>query len=202
MDTLLFIIIGYALGSIPFSLLITRLAGLGDIRNIGSGNPGATNVLRTGNKFLALLTLLADGAKGAIAFFIAYKFATPELAFITGTASIVGHCFPVWLGFKGGKGVATALGVWLISLPLVGVIAIAAWLTAALIWRTSSLSALISACIAPLSAYLFSAHGWFASSVSPLWATISTALISAIVIYRHKDNITRLRTGRESTIGK
>ncbi len=185
-------ILGYLLGSIPFGLLLAKLAGHGDIRNIGSGNIGATNVLRTGNKKLAILTLLLDGSKGAFAIFITGTFVNQESALIAGIFAIIGHCYPVWLKFKGGKGVATALGVFLAAVPFAGAIACATWLTTALISKTSSLSALIAVLTVPL--VTFFVYG-------PAPATIAL-LITALIWWRHKDNIKRLIKGEEPKIGK
>src|SRR3954466_1585304 len=145
---------GYLLGSIPFGLVLSRLAGYGDIRKIGSGNIGATNVLRTGNKLLAALTLILDSGKGAFAVLIAQQFG-PDTAVLAGAGSMLGHTFPVWLGFKGGQGVAPARGVLLaISWP-VGLVACAAWLLTAFVLRYSSLSALVALSLSPLAGWYF-----------------------------------------------
>lgn len=182
---------GYLLGSIPFGLVLTRLAGYGDIRQIGSGNIGATNVLRTGNKPLALATLLLDSGKGAIATLAAVYIAGPEAAIAAAAGSMLGHSFPVWLGFKGGKGVATSLGVLLaISWP-VGLAACATWLLAAALFRISSLSALIAIGASPVVA-------WFLAG--PEIAGLCL-FIAALVYIRHKDNIGRLLKGTEPKIG-
>ncbi|WP_411820170.1 glycerol-3-phosphate 1-O-acyltransferase PlsY [Hyphococcus formosus] len=189
MSIILPALIGYLLGSIPFGLVITKLAGLGDIRNVGSGNIGATNVLRTGRKDLALATLLLDGGKGAIAVFIALALGwRPEVA---GAAAFLGHCFPVWLSFKGGKGVATFMGT-LFALNLVaGLFAGAIWLSVAFLLRYSSLSALIAAAAMP---FVLFALGL------PTYAI--AALFMAMLIYiRHKENIARLISGTEPKIG-
>src|SRR5215470_15277351 len=146
-------ILGYLLGSIPFGLLLTRLAGLGDIRKIGSGNIGATNVLRTGNKGLALATLLLDGGKGAVAVLIA-RAVQPDLAVIAGAGAFIGHLFPIWLKFKGGKGVATALGTLLALNWEVGVLCCLTWLLVAVVFRCSSLSALLAIALSPVYAFL------------------------------------------------
>ena len=154
MTMLLWGLIGYLLGSIPFGLVLSRLAGYGDIRKIGSGNIGATNVLRTGNKLLAALTLILDSGKGAFAVLIAQQFGS-DAAVLAGAGSMLGHTFPIWLGFKGGKGVATALGVLLaISWP-VGLIACATWLLVAAVLRYSSLSALVALGISPVVGWYF-----------------------------------------------
>src|SRR5476649_1695608 len=146
-------LVAYLLGSIPFGLVLTRLAGYGDIRAIGSGNIGATNVLRTGNNKLALLTMLLDGAKGALAVVVAARFG-PDMAVISGAAVVLGHLFPVWLGFKGGKGVATAGGVLLAIAWPVGLIALAAWLAVAVLLRYSSAAALAACATAIVAGWL------------------------------------------------
>jgi glycerol-3-phosphate acyltransferase PlsY len=188
--TLLALLIGFLLGSIPFGLVLTRAAGLGDIRQIGSGNIGATNVLRTGDKKLALLTLLLDGAKGAAATLVAARFG-PGMAILAAGASVIGHMFPVWLGFRGGKGVATALGVLLALSWPVGLAAAAVWLATAVVTRYSSLAALVAAAATPFIA-------WFATEDRPRTALI--AGIAALVILRHHANIRRLARGEESRI--
>ncbi|MFV3073119.1 glycerol-3-phosphate 1-O-acyltransferase PlsY [Niveispirillum fermenti] len=182
---------GYLLGSIPFGLVLTRLAGYGDIRQIGSGNIGATNVLRTGNKLLALATLVLDSGKGAIATLAALWLGGVEAGIAAAAGSMLGHSFPVWLGFKGGKGVATSLGVLLaISWP-VGLAACATWLLAAAIFRISSLSALIAVGASPVV-------GWFLAG--PAIAGLCL-FIAALVFIRHHENIARLLKGTEPRIG-
>ncbi|UEM23747.1 glycerol-3-phosphate 1-O-acyltransferase PlsY [Skermanella mucosa] len=181
---------GYLLGSIPFGLVLSRIAGYGDIRKIGSGNIGATNVLRTGNKPLAALTLILDSGKGAFAVLIAKQFG-PDAAVLAGAGSMLGHTFPVWLGFNGGKGVATALGVLLaISWP-VGVIACLTWLLVAFALRYSSLSALVALGISPLTGWYFAGP-----QVGQL-----CAFIALLVYIRHHANIRRLLKGEEPRIG-
>jgi glycerol-3-phosphate acyltransferase PlsY len=184
------IVLAYLLGSIPFGLVLTRLAGYGDIRAIGSGNIGATNVLRTGDKRLALLTLLLDGAKGAAAVLIAGGFG-PDLAVVAGGAAVIGHLFPVWLGFKGGKGVATTLGVVLAIAWPVGLATLATWLAIAALFRYSSLAALTAAVLCPL-------YGWLLTGDPERVALIT--FLAALVILRHKPNIERLIRGEESKI--
>ncbi len=184
-------VLGYLLGSIPFGLLLTRMAGLGDIRNIGSGNIGATNVLRTGNKGLALATLLLDGAKGAAAVLIA-RAVYDDLAVVAGACAFLGHLFPVWLKFKGGKGVATALGTWIALAWPVGLLACATWLIVALIFRYSSLSALLAVALAPVYAI------WLGTPAL-IWFGIGVAVL---VWIRHHENIRRLLKGEEPKIGK
>jgi glycerol-3-phosphate acyltransferase PlsY len=190
------LLLGYLLGSIPFGVLLTRAAGLGDIRKIGSGNIGATNVLRTGNKLLALATLLLDGGKGAAAVLIAQYggggTGGPELMLAAGAGAILGHLYPVWLGFKGGKGVATGLGILLALDWRVGTLACVTWLAVALIFRFSSLSALLAFLLAPLYAWLMAA---------PRLA-IFALLLGALVWWRHRENICRLLKGEEPKIGK
>jgi glycerol-3-phosphate acyltransferase PlsY len=182
---------GYLLGSIPFGLLLTRLAGLGDIRNVGSGNIGATNVLRTGNKFIAVLTLLLDGGKGAAAVLITQVYA-PEATLVAALAVFAGHLYPVWLKFKGGKGVATFAGICLAYDPMMGLVYILAWILTAIISRYSSLAALAAALVGPVYAGLFLTD--FASSIF--------ALIAVLIFWRHSDNIRRLVDGKEPKIGK
>jgi len=185
------IIFGYLLGSIPFGLLFTHMAGLGDIRAVGSGNIGATNVLRTGNRWVAAATLIADGGKGAAAVLIARYVAGDTMAVLAGTAAFVGHIFPVWLKFKGGKGVATFLGLTLaLSFPI-GLAACATWLVTAAVTRISSLSALVAAALAP-------AYFWYAD----YWLVIPFAVFYAVLIFiRHRDNIRRILAGEEPRIG-
>jgi glycerol-3-phosphate acyltransferase PlsY len=184
-------VLGYLLGSIPFGLVLTRAAGFGDIRKIGSGNIGATNVLRTGNKPLALATLLLDGGKGAIAALIAAQF-SPLLAVIAGGAALLGHLFPVWLGFKGGKGVATTLGTLLAVNWMVGIAACLTWLAVAFGFRISSLSALVAVALSPLYAYIL--------GTGP--QVVFAAFAAALVWIRHSDNIGRMLKGTEPRIGK
>ncbi len=194
---LLAVVLGYLLGSIPFGLVLTRLAGLGDIRAIGSGNIGATNVLRTGRKGLALATLLLDGGKGAIAAAIALVLAGSDIALIAGCAAVVGHNFPVWLRFKGGKGVATTLGVILVTAWPVGVSACLTWLVVAFLFRISSLSALTALALSPLYAFVF-----VPPAQDPLAHVIGFTLLAALGFIRHAANIRRLLRGEEPKIGK
>ncbi|WP_426957344.1 glycerol-3-phosphate 1-O-acyltransferase PlsY [Muricoccus radiodurans] len=193
---------GYLLGSIPFGLILTRAAGLGDIRAIGSGNIGATNVLRTGNKALAAATLLLDGLKGAAAVWIVGALAAAYLApggegwriaaGVAAIAAVIGHCFPVWLGFRGGKGVATALGAFLALAWPVFVAAGLVWLVMAKVTRISSASALAGMIVAP-----FVGYAWGGGAVA--WPV---ALIVLVVLARHHANIRRLLAGTEPRIGQ
>lgn len=184
---------GYLLGSIPFGLLLTRLAGLGDIRAIGSGNIGATNVLRTGRKDIALATLLLDGAKAAVALLIARSVFGFDAGLLAGGLAFVGHCFPVWLGFKGGKGVAAFFGLLFAGLWPVGLIAGAVWLAMAGAFRMSSLSSLTAAAIAPIAAAALHAEPE---------AILFCAGLAGLIFFRHKDNIARLLAGAEPKIGQ
>ncbi|CCV14064.1 glycerol-3-phosphate 1-O-acyltransferase PlsY [Mesorhizobium sp. STM 4661] len=184
------LVFGYLLGSIPFGLLITGAAGLGDVRKIGSGNIGATNVLRTGNKGLAAATLVLDALKGTAAVLIAGRFA-PELGLWAGLGAFLGHLFPVWLGFKGGKGVATYLGVLIALAWQVALIFAVVWLAIALLARYSSLAALTAAIVVPIALYFLS---------TPQIAGL-LAVMSLIVIIKHRANISRLLAGTEGKIG-
>ena len=190
-------IVGYLLGSIPFGLLITRAAGLGDVRKIGSGNIGATNVLRTGRRELAALTLLLDAAKGFVAV-LATRYLWPgDAMFIAAIAVFLGHCYPVWLGFKGGKGVATFIGVLLGLAWPVGLIFCAVWLVIALARRMSSLAALTAAVTSPLFAYAAWLMGWGPDGTK-FGAT--AAILAALLIYNHRTNIGRLINNTEPKI--
>lgn len=185
-------VFGYLLGSVPFGLVIARMLGLGDLRKIGSGNIGATNVLRTGNKPAALATLILDSFKGAIAVLLARWLAAEDAAQVAGLMAFLGHCFPVWLGFRGGKGVATFLGLLLgLAFP-VGLAACATWVAGAALTRISSASALLAAALAPVWAW---ALGY--PSIVAL-----CALLAVIVWARHQANIRRILAGTEPRIGK
>ena len=185
---------GYLLGSIPFGVILTRMFGAGDLRQIGSGNIGATNVLRTGRKELAAATLILDGAKGAVAVLLARHF-VPELgdhaAMMAGAAAMIGHCYPVWLKFRGGKGVATLLGLAIALAWPIGLVFAAVWLGAVLLLRISSLGGMLGAVSAPLAAL---ALGY------PVYA-VGLAGLAVIVLRRHRENIARLRAGTEPRIG-
>ncbi len=183
---------GYLLGSIPFGLVLTRMAGLGDIRSIGSGNIGATNVLRTGRKGLALATLLLDGGKGAIAALIFHFWLGTEAGLAAGAGAVIGHNFPIWLKFKGGKGVATTLGTIIAMSWPVGLAACGTWIITAAIFRYSSLAALIALALAPV-------YAWF--YVSPLHSYVFAGL-AILGWVRHHANIHRLLKGEEPKIGK
>ncbi|APX16705.1 glycerol-3-phosphate 1-O-acyltransferase PlsY [Phaeobacter inhibens] len=189
---LLWAVIGYALGSIPFGLLLTRIMGLGNLRSIGSGNIGTTNVLRTGSKKAAALTLLLDGGKGAVAVLLARTLAGEDAAQLAGLAAFLGHCYPIWLKFQGGKGVATFLGLMLALAWPVGIACCLTWLAAAYLSKISSMGALVSAVTAPLWCLLLGA---------PITTGLA-ALLAAIILWRHKENIARLRIGTEPKIGQ
>lgn len=184
--------IGYLLGSIPFGLLIARLGGQGDIRQIGSGNIGTTNVLRTGRKDLAALTLLFDGGKAAAAFFIANHFLSFEAGLVAAGFALIGHCFPIWLKFKGGKGVATFLGALLAAHWPLGLMAVGIWIAVAVIFKMSSLAALMAAGLTPIIALLLGHQK----------VAILAAVLALIIYIRHKDNIGRILKGQEPKIGK
>lgn len=184
------LVIGYLLGSIPFGLILTRLAGLGDVRKIGSGNIGATNVLRTGNKKLAAAVLLLDALKGTAAVLIAARLGF-ELSLVAGLAAFLGHLFPVWLKFKGGKGVATYIGVLLGLAPVFVLVFAAVWLGMAKLFRYSSLAALTAAVAVPAALWIFGNR-----DVAMLFS-----VMSLITILKHKPNIERLFSGTESRIG-
>lgn len=196
-------IIAYLIGSVPFGLMLAKMAGHGDIREIGSGNIGATNVLRTGNKKLALTTLTLDAGKGG---FVSHLYFWMQLSLASAgdivifdykvsltlvLFAIIGHCFPIWLKFKGGKGVATALGALLAAVPLAGLAALITWIISALIFRVSSLAALIAAAIAPIVTY-------YIYGKEPAFIC---ALITLLIFIRHKDNIKRIIKGTEPKIG-
>ena len=184
---------GYLLGSIPFGVIATKLGGAGDLRKVGSGNIGATNVLRTGRKDLALITLIGDGGKGMAALLIV-RFATHDdlVSAVAGGAAFLGHLFPVWLGFKGGKGVATFLGVLLVAHWPAGVLAVLTWLAMAGVFRISSLAALTAAALAPF--FVLASDGAYPF----LWMA---AFMAVLIFVRHHANITRLLTGQEPKIG-
>jgi len=202
-------VVGYLLGSIPFGLIITRAAGVGDVRKIGSGSIGATNVLRTGRRELAAMTLLLDAAKGFAAVALA-RTVLPSLfptdpttalyaTYVAAVAAFIGHCYPVWLGFKGGKGVATMIGVLLALAWPVGLIFCAVWLLIAFTQKISSLSAITAAVTAPIFAYVAFLMGWAPEGI--VFALV-VALLSILLIVRHSSNIARLMAGTEPKIGQ
>ncbi|MDO3441652.1 glycerol-3-phosphate 1-O-acyltransferase PlsY [Agrobacterium sp. V1] len=185
-------LIGYLLGSIPFGLVLTRMAGLGDVRKIGSGNIGATNVLRTGNKKLAAATLLLDALKGTAAVLVANALWGYEASLVAGFFAFLGHLFPVWLGFKGGKGVAVYIGVLLGAAPLMMLAFALIWLATAFITRYSSLSALLAMLVIPVALWV----------VGPEKTAMLVTLLSVISWWKHRENIARLLAGTESRIGQ
>ena len=191
-DFAIAVIFGYLLGSIPFGLVLTRLAGLGDIRSIGSGNIGATNVLRTGNKALAAATLILDSGKGAAAALIIGTAFRPHTDVVAGLFAVLGHNFPVWLKFKGGKGVATSLGVLLAVAWPVGLAACLTWLAVAVITRYSSLSALLALAFSPFYALIWADYP----------VAIAAFILGVLGIVRHRANIQRLLAGTEPKIGR
>jgi glycerol-3-phosphate acyltransferase PlsY len=188
---LLSLLIGYILGSIPFGLLFAWLAGAGDVRKVGSGNIGATNVLRTGRRWAAAATLLCDAGKGLASVLIAWKFFGDGPALIAGAGAFFGHIFPIWLRFKGGKGFATFLGIMFALTWFGGAGVAVTWLGAAAIWRTSSLSALIAAGLAPIYMLLLR---------QPSYAVLAAAL-AVVIFVMHRENIRRLIAGNEPRIG-
>ena len=190
LDPSLALLLGYAFGSIPFGLILTRMAGLGDVREIGSGNIGATNVLRTGNKGIAAATLLLDGLKGYIPVFLAWQYFTNDIGWAA-LGAVLGHCFPVWLGFKGGKGVATNAGVCFgLGWPI-GVAYAAVWLAVLALTRISSLAGM-TAVVASVGAAWYFDRPTFAAALG---------LIAVIVLWLHRDNIRRLMKGEEPKVG-
>ncbi len=190
-NLLLAAIVGYGLGSIPFGLLLTRMAGLGDIRKVGSGNIGATNVLRTGNKGIAAATLVADAGKAAVAVLAARYLWGESAALVAGFAAFIGHLFPIWLRFRGGKGVATMIGALLALSWLVGLIFCAVWAFVAFTRRYSSLAALTAAATSPI----------FAFQISGMELAATAAALALLLFYRHHENISRLLKGEEPKIG-
>ena len=184
--------LGYVLGSIPFGVIVARLFGLGDLTAIGSGNIGATNVLRTGNKPAAAITLLLDIGKGLVAVLVAGTLSDPTGALVAGFGAFIGHLFPVWLGFRGGKGVATFLGVTLGVSWIAGLIALATWLAIALLARISSLSALVTASSAPIWLWIFAGPG----------AALLGLVMAVLLTIKHLPNIRRLMAGEEPRIGQ
>jgi glycerol-3-phosphate acyltransferase PlsY len=184
-------LLGYLCGSVPFGLLLTRAAGLGDIRSIGSGNIGATNVLRTGNRWLAAATLVLDAAKAAVPVLFARYYWGEDAAMVAAIFAFLGHCFPVWLSFRGGKGVAVMIGSLLALSWPVGLIFCAVWLLIAFARKTSSLAALTAAATAPIFAYVVVSE-WLAGAV---------AIMALLLFFQHRTNIARLIAGTEPRIG-
>ncbi|MCB2073238.1 MAG: glycerol-3-phosphate 1-O-acyltransferase PlsY [Novosphingobium sp.] len=191
MELMFALLLGYALGSVPFGLLLTRLTGAGDLRSIGSGNIGATNVLRTGRKGLAAATLLLDMGKGLLAVLLTWRL-FPDAAGIAGVGALLGHCFPVWLRFRGGKGVATLMGVSLGLAWPVGLVYAVAWVGMLAVTRISSLAGMTAAVAAPLAA-LGMGHGDHA---------VVLGVLAALLLFLHRANIARLRAGTEPRVGK
>ncbi len=181
----------YLLGSIPFGILVSKVFGLGNLRDIGSGNIGATNVLRTGNKLAALITLILDGLKGVLVVVVA-RFISEDAAITASIFVIIGHIYPVWLRFSGGKGVATFIGAILALSFVTGLLVCFIWIIIALIFRYSSLSAIVSSASAPIGVFLFYDNE----------ALVVTLFMTVLIWYRHKDNIRRLIDGSEAKIGK
>ncbi len=189
---ILWAVLGYLMGSIPFGMIIARVMGLGNLRKIGSGNIGATNVLRTGNKGAAALTLLLDAAKGAVAVLLARALAGEDAAQIAALTAFLGHCFPVWLGFRGGKGVATFLGLWMALDWRVGVACCVTWLVAAAIWRISSVGALAAAALSTTWIMVLTDGSTFILGI----------VLTLLIYWRHSANLARIKAGTEPKIGK
>jgi glycerol-3-phosphate acyltransferase PlsY len=198
MATLVFIVLAYLMGSVPFAVIVSRTMGLADPRSYGSGNPGATNVLRSGNKKAAVLTLIGDALKGWLAVYLAQRFADAWGVGDFGLAAValavfVGHLYPVFLRFAGGKGVATAAGVLIAIDPILGLAVVATWLIIAIFFRYSSLAALVAAVFAPLYYVFMFGFGPYAPAV---------IVMAILLIYRHRANIGKLIAGKESRIGQ
>lgn len=189
--TLLTLVISYLLGSIPFGLLLTRAFGKGDIREIGSGNIGATNVLRTGSKGLAAATLLLDAAKGAVAVYLAQRF-WPGSELHAAAGVLIGHLYPLWLRFRGGKGVATLLGILVVLLPIAAVVYAGIWISLLLVMRISSVAGMAAAASAPITAAVVGDTGRFPLLVG----------LALLVIWKHRDNVRRLVAGDEPRVGR
>lgn len=192
LEMIVSLVFGYLCGTIPFGLILTKSAGLGDIRSIGSGNIGATNVLRTGNKKVAALTLLLDALKGTIPALLMGWLYGPQAAVLAGLAAFFGHLFPMWLGFKGGKGVATTIGVLFGLFWPLGLIFIAVWIVMAFVFRISSLSALTASFASPFAAY----------AVGRGDLILPATIMAAAVFVTHRTNIARILKGEEPRIGK
>jgi glycerol-3-phosphate acyltransferase PlsY len=192
LEMLIALVFGYLCGTIPFGLILTKSAGLGDIRSIGSGNIGATNVLRTGNKKVAALTLVLDALKGTLPALLMGWLYGPQAAVLAGLAAFFGHLFPMWLGFKGGKGVATTIGVLFGLYWPLGLVFIAVWIAMAVIFRMSSLSALTASLLSPIAAWLVGQNS----------LVVPAAIMGAAVFITHRANIARIMKGEEPRIGK
>lgn len=192
MEHFIALAIGYLAGSIPFGLLLARVFGQGDIRKIGSGNIGATNVLRTGRKDLAVLTLLLDAAKAGLTGWLVQHFMGAPFGYLAAAAALIGHCYPVWLKFKGGKGVATFFGGLFALVWPIGIVAAVVWLGTAFLTRLSSLGALLACFVSTIVGVFF----------LPQAAGVMVGFMSAVIILRHRENIGRLMRGEESKIGK
>lgn len=190
-ETLFALALGYLFGSIPFGLVLTRLAGKGDVRKIGSGNIGATNVLRTGSKPLAALTLILDCLKATVAILLVQQLVGPEFGAMAAAGAMVGHLYPVWLGFKGGKGAATLLGVLIALLPIAALAYALVWIAVLLTTRISSVAGMSAAFSAPLGAYLLKSD-----------LTLLLLGFAALVLWKHRENIARLLKGTEPRIGQ
>ena len=186
------LLIGYLAGSIPFGLLLAKVFGQGDIRKIGSGNIGATNVLRTGRKDIAAMTLLLDAAKAGLTGWLVQHFLGVPFGYAAAAAALIGHCYPIWLKFRGGKGVATFFGALFALVWQIGILAAVIWLATAFITRYSSLGALIACVICTVVSLFFLPQG----------SGVMVGVMSAIILWRHRENIARLKRGEESKIGK
>src|SRR6266852_2077635 len=202
MATAVFILVAYLIGSLSFAVIVSRAFGLPDPRSYGSGNPGATNVLRSGKKLAALLTLAGDGGKGWLAVFLAARYAADYGVGATGVAGcavavFLGHLFPLFFGFRGGKGVSTAGGILLAIHPWLGLATLATWIIIALFFRYSSLAAIVSAVVAPLYAFLMLLLGFDLGSMLP-----ATIVMAALLVWRHKTNVLNLVAGKEGRIGE
>ena len=186
------ILVGYLAGSIPFGLLLAKAFGQGDIREIGSGNIGATNVLRTGRKDIAAITLLLDAAKAGLTGWVIQSFLGMPFGYVAAAAALIGHCYPIWLKFKGGKGVATFFGGLFALVWPIGILAAIIWLATAILTKYSSLGALIACVICTIVSFIF----------FPLAPGIMVSAMSGVILWRHRENIDRLRRGEESKIGQ
>lgn len=184
--------IGYLAGSIPFGLLLAKATGQGDIRKIGSGNIGATNVLRTGRKDIAAITLLLDAAKAGLTGWIIQNWLGLPFGYVAAAAALIGHCYPIWLGFKGGKGVATFFGALFALTWPIGILAAVIWIATAVITKYSSLGALIACVVCTLVSFI----------LFPLSPSVMVGFMSAMILWRHRENIGRLIRGEESKIGQ